>query len=322
MEAPDPIGPFTEYDVRLKILVGIVALLVGVGTPASAAGLDGNQVAADAQWVVHVDLDAVKTATLAEKVQNRWLSNELVRKRLAAVKMLTGVDLAKDLHGVTFYSSRMAHDTGVVIVHANFDANRLLGVVRGKPDYNATNFDNHTLHAWTERKDTPGEHTVTGCVFGPELLIVGRDAAEVKAALDVLGGKSAVLAGSDSPLADEVPEGAVVVASVSGLTEAGVPFKSPIVNQSKLFRVVLGERDGEVFGQLKFVAKSDEAAEQVEDILQGLRAMALLQHGSDEEARKIIERLTVTMSRRTVQVEWRGAAEGVWRLLEQEFKKR
>ena len=308
--------------MRPKILVSVVALLVGVGSPASAAPLDGNQVAADAQCVVHIDLDAVKTAPLAEKIQNWWLSNEPVRQQLAAVKMLTGVDLAKDLHGITFYGRRLAEDTGVVIVHADFDANRLLGIVRGKPDYNATDYGNHTLHAWTERKDTPGEHTVTGCIFGPELLIVGRDADDVKAALDVLDGKSAVLAGSDSPLAGEVPEGAVVVASVAGLTEAEVPFKSPIVKQSKLFRIALGEQDGEVYGQLKFVAKSDEAAEQVEDILLGLRALALLQHGSDEEARRIIERLTVTMSQRTVQAEWRGAAEGVWRLLEQEFKKR
>jgi hypothetical protein len=317
-----PSAFFPEYDVRLKILVTFVALLIGVGTPAAAAPLDGNQVAADAKWVAHIDLDAAKTATLAEKVQSWWLSKELVRQKLAAVKMFTGVDLAKDLHGVTFYGSRLAQDTGVVIIHANCDAKKLLRIVRGKPDYNATNFDNHTLHTWTERKDAPDKHTVTGCIFGPELLIVGRDSAEVKAALDVLDGKAAVLAGSDSPLAGEVPDGAVVVGGVTGVTEAGSLFKSPIVNQSEFIWVALGERDGEVFGQLKFVAKSDEAAEQVEDILRGLRAMLLLQHGSDKEARKMIARLTVTRSQRTVDVEWRGAAEGVWRLLEQELKKR
>jgi hypothetical protein len=137
--------------------------------------------------------------------------------------------------------------------------------------------------------------------------------------LNVLGGKSAVLAASDAPLAGEVPEGAVVVASVTGLTEAQVRFKSPIINQSELFWVALGERDGEMFGQLKFVAKSDEAPSRSKTLSEA-SAMALLQHGSDEEAKKIIERLTVTMSQRTVQVEWRGAAEGVWKLIEQELK--
>ena len=308
--------------MRLKIIVAFVALLGGVGTPASAAPLAGNQVAADAKWVAHIDLDAAKTATLAEKVQSWWLSKELVRQKLAAVKMYTGIDLAKDLHGVTLYGSRLEQNTGVVIVHAHFDANRLLTIVRGKPDYNVTKFDNHTLHTWTERKDAPDKHTMTGCIFGPELLIVGRDSAEVKAALDVLDGKAAVLAGSDSPLANEVLEGAVVVGGVTGMTEAGSLFKSPIVNQSEFIWVTLGEQDGEVFGQLKFVAKSDEAAEQVEDILRGLRAMALLQLGSDKEARKTIARLTVARSQRTVHVEWRGAAAGVWRLLEQELKKR
>jgi hypothetical protein len=308
--------------VRLKIIVAFVALLGGVGTPAAAAPLAGNQVAADAKWVAHIDFDAAKTATLVEKIQSWWLSKELVRQQLAAVKMFTGVDLAKDLHGVTLYGSRLEQNTGVVIVHAHFDANRLLTIVRGKPDYNVTKFDNHTLHTWTERKDAPDQHTMTGCIFGPELLIVGRDSAEVKAALDVLDGKAAVLAGSDSPLANEVPEGAVVVGGVTGMTEAGGPFKSPIVNQSEFIWVALGEQDGEVFGQLKFVAKSDEAAEQVEDILRGLRAMALLQLGSDKEATKIIARLTVARSQRTVHVEWRGAAAGVWRLLEQELKKR
>jgi len=321
MEAPDPIGPFAECDVRLKILVMIVALFVGVGTPASAAPLDRNQVAADARWVVHVDLDAAKAATLAEKVQNRWLGNEVVTQRLAAVKTLTGVDLAKDLDGVTFYGSRLAADTGVVIVHAHFDENRLLGIVRGKPDYNATHYDNHTLHTWAERKDKPGEHTVTGCVFGPELLIVGREAAEVKTALDVLDGKSAALAGSGSALAGEVPEGTVVLAGVSGLGEAGPAFKSPIVSQSESFWAALGEQGGEVFARLEFVAKSEEAAGQFEDVVRGFRATALLQYGSDPEAREIIEKLSVRVSQRTVYVEWRGAAEGVWRLIEQELKK-
>ena len=312
--------------MKLKILVILVAPLVGVGASAFAAPLDGNQVAVDAKWVAHFDLDAVKTATLAEKVLRPWFSNELVRLKLDGIKTFTGIDLKRDLHGVTSYGNRLAKNTGVVIFHANVDGPRLVGIAQRNPGYKATDFGKHTLHTWIERKDLPDEHTVTGCVFGPDLLIVGRDGADVKAALDVLDGKSAALAGSDSPLAGEVPEGAVFMARVAGLAELELPFKSPIVNESELLWAALGERDGplgkgEVFGQLKFVAKSDDLAKQVEDVVRGLRAMALLHHGSDEEAKKIVEGLKVTTSQRTVHVEWRGAAEGVWRLIEQELKK-
>jgi len=308
--------------VRIKTLAILVPLLFGGVLPASAAPLDTGRVAAAAKWVAHIDFDAVKTATLAEKIQSKWLDNDLVKQRLLGVKALTGIDLTKDLHGTTFYGSRLAADTGVVIVHAHVDAKRLLDIIRPKPDYKATSYRGHILHTWTERKGAPGEHQVTGCLSDPELLIVARETAEVKAALDVLDGKSPALAASDSPLAGEVPKGAVVMAAVTDLANAELPFKSPIINQSELFWAVLGERDGEVFGQLKFVAKSEEMAAQVEDILRGLRAMALLQQGPNEETRKAIQKLRVTTSQRTVQVEWRGSADEVWRLIEQELKKR
>ena len=322
MDTLDPFDPTPEHDVRRTTLLTSMALFLAVGAAASAAEFDRSRVAADAKWIAHIDLDAVKAATLAEKVRDRWLAAPAVKQRLAAVKLLTGVDLMRDLHGVTFYGSRLVQKTGVVIVHADFDGPRLLDIVRNKPDFESAQYGDHTLHTWTERKETPGEHTVTGSVFSANLLVVGRDIAEVKAALDVLGGKSAALEGSGSSLAHDVPEGAVAIVGVIDLAKAKIPFKSPIVNQSEMFWAAFGQRSAEVFAELTFVAKSDEAAGQVEDILRGLRAMALLQHGSDEEAKKLIENLSITTSQRTVQVEWHGAAGGVWRLIEQVSQKR
>ena len=308
--------------MKLKTLTIWAALLLAGGSLGFAAPLDGKQVAADAKWVAHVDLDTVKTGALAKKALNWWLGNDLVKQRLAAVKLFTGVDLTKDLHGVTFYGSRLAQNTGVVIVHAQFDKSRLAEIVRHKPDYRTADYTHHTLHTWTEKKGTLDEHVVTGCIFDPELLIVGRDPTEVKAALDVLDGKAAALAGSDSPLADKVPEGAVVMACVTGLSEAAIPLKSPVVKQTELFWAALGEQGEEVFVRMKLVATSDEAAGQIEDIVRGFRATALLQHGSNENAKKIIKQLKVTTSQRTVHLEWRAAAADVWRLIEQELQKR
>jgi len=308
--------------VRTRILLAVIAVALGAGTSAHAGVLDLQQIAADAQWLAHIDLDAVNSEGLAGKLRDAWLSHDVVKRHLRNIERVTGVDLTRDLHGITFYGKRLVQNTGVVLVHVKADRDRLLGAVRSKPDYGTAQYGESVLHTWTERKGTQGEHTLTACFHGPELVVFGRDAGEVKAAVDVLCGESPALPGSGSPLDVDAPEGTIVTACVTRLAAAELPFKSPLVVQSELFWIALGEHEGDVFGKLKLVAKSEEVAAQVQDVVNGFRAMAALQYGSDERAMRVIEGLRVAISERTVNVEWRGAAEDVGKLIEQAWKKR
>lgn len=293
----------TKRGVPVKPWLAALAIVLGIGPALRAEPLDRQQVSADAKWLAHIDFDAARTSKLAQKVYEALTSGDAARpltpheallsrrsaeQTLEQIRRVFGIDLAKDLHGITFYGTRLVPESGVVIVRAELDRERLLGHVNRAPGHRTNSYGKHTLHSWTQAKGKEDEHTVTGCFHRPTVVVLGRDSEEIQAALDVLDGKSADLAGSDSALDADVPAGTMFEARVIELAAAKLPFKSPIVHQTEFLAIVLGEHNGEVFAQAKLVAKSAELAEQVRVAMEGLRALAELQGRANANALKIL----------------------------------
>ena len=137
------------------------------------------------------------------------------------------------------------------------DQQRLLTLLGRAPGHRTSSYGDHTVHHWTQDKGKPTEHAVSGCFYGPAVAVVGRDAEEVQAALDVLDGNAPNLAESDSQLKQEVPPGTVFEARAVELAKAGLPFRSPIVRKTELLAAALGEDHGEVFIQARLGASPE-----------------------------------------------------------------
>ena len=228
----------------------------------------------------------------------------------------------RELRSITLYGDRLVHGNGVVIVRAKVDRQqRLLAFLKKMPDYRTTSHGKHKLHTWTRRKGKRSKHTMTACFPRPAVTLFGRNAGEVKAALDVLDGKSPALAGGDSFLAAGAPEGSILQARAVGLAGAKLPFKSPIVHQSEAISVAIGEHKGEVFARAELVANSAEVANDIRAIVDGFLALTKLQHKSDEEALSVLRATKVTTVEKTVAVESRGANDHALKLLEEAWKK-
>ena len=306
----------------MRILPVAAALVLALGSQASAEPLDHKQVSAEAKWMVHVDFDALRAAKTAQRIGDAWLRRDSSKRHLEEIRKATGMGPTRDVHSISFYGSRFQRLDGVVIVRAEVDRPRLLDLAGKWPDYRTSPHGSRELHSWTRAKGTKHEHTVTGCFHGPAVMVFGRDTAEVKAALDVLDGKSAGLA-EDSPLLGaDVPAGAVLHAAASELAAADVPFKSPILTRSEVFSLAVGEYHGRVFARATLVAQSPEVAAQVRQILDGFLAMAKLQHRANEDAMKILEAVRATTHQKTVSVAWEGSAEAVLELIEKAWSKK
>ena len=77
-----------------------LALIAAVGP---AAPFQSKNIAADAKWVIHVDVDGVRDSTIVKKafatcpiLKNSGMIFDMIRDKI-------GVNLRKDLHGVTLY---------------------------------------------------------------------------------------------------------------------------------------------------------------------------------------------------------------------------
>ncbi|MBN2475444.1 MAG: hypothetical protein JXB62_12605 [Pirellulales bacterium] len=313
----------------MRVLLQTAALTACLGSAVWAEPLDRGQVAADAKWLAHIDFDAAKNTKTAQRVHDRWLGLQQAKWGLQLIRSTTGMDLARDLHSISAYGTRFVPQSGVVIVRAKVDRQSLLNLLEREPSYRTSTYGDYTLHNWQTRKDDPqasdGKQTLTGCFYGPELIVLGQDAAEVRTAIDVLDGDAPGLAGGDSPLSANVPPGTAFEAKVTGLAdlaEAEVPFVSPLAHQCRFLALAAGEHEDKVFVQARYEGRSTEVATRVGNIVQGLRALAELQHGDNENAMAALGALKVTVAEKTVTVDWRMPADVVIELIEDEWDKR
>jgi hypothetical protein len=304
---------------RWTIALAVVLILARA---ACAAPLDLKQVPADAAWVAHLDVDAMRTSTVLQRAYRKYIQpQKKAQRQLDNLRDRTGMDPRKDLHGLTAYGKRIGRNEGVLIVQAEVNQKLLLALVKLTPDHRSVGYGPYEIHTWTDAKGKKDQRTVSGAFYKPMVIVLAPSADEVKAALDVLDGKSPSLAGKPSPLAAPVPAGTAVMARAVGLAHAELPFKSPLVTQSETFSLVVGEHQAECFAEAKLATRSPELAAQVKAIAEGARAMAELQRSGEPATVNLIRRLQVKVTGKTVSVEFHAPADEVWTEVDKNWKR-
>ncbi len=300
----------------MRIWGSVVALVLGWATVAQAEPLNLTRISEDAKWLAHVDVDAMRESTVVRQFYDTCLAKHDADKHFGRFAEHFGFDPRTDLHGVTLYGSKLSKDEGVMLVSATVNKQLLLEKAEKAPCHEVTDYKTFKIHTWMHTQGKH-EHKVSGAFFQDDLLVFGSTVEKVQKALDVLKGDAANLAGKkDSPLAQEPPAGAVFVVRAVDLAEAEVPCKSPLLKQSKLLSLVKGEHDGQWFGMGTLVTDSPEVADQVKQIIEGIGAMILLQHGDEPEIKELIRQYKLSVQDSTVTLTFKASAEVVVRQVE------
>jgi hypothetical protein len=302
----------------MKLSAATFAALALLAVVGQAAPLDSKNVAADAKWVVHVDVDAVRDSLVVKKAFETCplLKNESGR-HFDKIRERVGVDLRKDLHGITLYGRDTDKTHGVAIVFATVNQKLLLEKAEKATDHKVTKHGNIDIHSWTQ-KCGPKAHVAAGAFYKPDVLVFAASVEGVAAAIDVLSGKSPGITDPKSPLGGDVHAGSsILVRAIAIRPET----RCTILKQAQSFRVSLGEHDGKSFYHASLVMKSPEAAAQVQAINDGLKAFAALKFSGDVDVMKLVNGLKATAKDNTVQVRWEASADDVWTVVDKIAKK-
>lgn len=299
----------------------VVAWLTGLGAGVWAGPVDFAHVGAEAGWLVHLDVDALRNASLFEKAFQRFLAERpQLEKQLDALSALLDLDVRRDLYGITAYGKRLAEHEGVVLVHARFKPEALQAKANWLPEHQTFRHGRFEIHTWMDAKGKPDQRRVAAAFFRDELLVFSPRVEDLKAGLDVLAGAAAGLP-KDSPLAAPVPEGAALVARAIRLSSAPVSFKSPLVTQSEAFSLVMGESGGQVFAEAQLRMKSPDAAALVKEIVEGICAMAVLQWSDDPALAGLLRRFEVRQVQTQATAAFRAPADEVWREVDRQWSR-
>jgi hypothetical protein len=293
----------------------LCALVLGVASQVSAAPLNSKQVSADAKAVVHVDADALRVSVVVEK--GYQICEEKAKQfggQVEELKVLfTAVDPTQDVKGLTFYTTQLKQPGGVVILNAKFNESAISALneqVQKLPGYAVTSYNSNQLHSWSRGNG----QTVVAAYVQPDLMVFGSTADEVKAALDVLAGTKPNIVGK-SPLAAEVPAGALVLARVADLPKEGLPVDSPIIKQSDVLGVIIGENNNEAYLTCEAFAKDVKTADTLKTAVEDVLTKALLAT-EDADLANLINAVQVTTNDKEVVIDVRGPADMGWMYLE------
>jgi len=283
----------------------IFLAVLAFGGVLKAESLDPHHVSADAKWLVHADFDALRAGHSAKILVGAWLRAEPARSRLAGVEKAIGLDLVRDLRSITLYGQALVPDRGVLIIHAPLDLSRLMAFLASQPDYAVQDRAGREVLTWTDRRGGQ-PHTVFAAIHGQERVLFSRDASDLAAGVAVLEGEAPSLAKGESAIEGSGPEGAVLLVRASGLSEAKLALKSPILRLSETLSLTAGEESGKAFVEVRLTAASMEHVPHFHDVATGLVALARLMRAHDDQVLKLLDAITISTDDRTVSARWSG----------------
>ncbi len=293
---------------NLTLHIATVGLSFLALSPAYAA-LDPGIVGADAKWVVFLDVNELRDSALGKELIG------IVQKHVQSEMSNRSVQLD--------FTKTLASIGTVTAYGANFsrDANLLDGslVIRGTTDLRkiaealVVQATVTTPERVTELKDFPFDAYAIGgqviVAFPPEpIILVSKSKPQLLKALAVFRGTDPSLAQTpSSPLRALLPAAghSYVVAASLMPTEKWASADGPQTRMLKMVQsssLTLGEDGPRTAAHVRLSADSDDNADKLHKIVQGLAAVAALAETGDKQLTEFLQSAVVEKQNRTVTV--------------------
>jgi len=233
--------------------------------------------------VLHLDCDGLRPTAVG-----RFLLAEMekpeARAKLAAFQTIFNLDLRKQLHGLTLYSTGKAPEDGVLLVYADIEPERLITLAKAAKDYQSTPYKQHTIHDWIDDKKKAKDGVkprVYAAIYGGRIVVFAQRQVRVAQALDVLDQAAPNLAGNT--VFAQLGAGGSTGFIQAAARKLDLPDSNPnaaMFRLAKGARLQVGEAQGQLRATLKLEAGDEEVAKQMASVGQGLLALMKLQQNN------------------------------------------
>jgi len=279
---------------EMKLVLALGLSVVGMGA-AWAGPLQRSQVAGDAVWFLHLDVDKLKTTEVGKFILGELEKPDAAGK-IAAVQAMFNFDPRKNLKGATLYSRGAAPEDAVLLLQGEFDNTRLTSLIKLDSDYQGTLHGSYTIHSWVDKgkKAKGGSGRTFGAIHTNGLVIVGQKGDRIGEALDVLDG---TLAKTDStkllPALGAAAESCIVVGEALQLDLGKFAPNAEILKHFKGMTLLARETPDTVAVDLTVEAENEDAARNLEAMTKGMLAWVAFQ-GDKAGKNKILQGLSIS----------------------------
>ena len=235
-----------------------------------ATNLQKTIIPAEANWVIHFDLEKFASTQIGNHLLNEQDALGLGKKN-SKFKEKYQIDLLEDINGVTVFGFGKGEKNIVACLQGNLNQDFLLELLGAEESHKEIPYGEYTIHNWDRNE--------YGAFASDNLALMGPNQDMIKLALDVIDGKKANI--SSSPMNDyikEIPSNAFMAAmakDISSLAEG--KSKVFIIKKTESAMFSLAEIKENFNIRLNFTVKTLEDAQNMENVLRGLISLANMQ---------------------------------------------
>jgi hypothetical protein len=301
-------------------LVPSLLLLALLPRPAMGAALNPAIVPTDARWVVGLDLNAVRETELGQEltdfIKAKTPGSDSGVLKLDPQKVLAAIG------SVTAYGTSFAHSPkemdGVLILQGNADLRKLAEGYIAQATVTTPDQVLQITDLLCEAYSIHGE-IIVGFPKEP-IILVSRSKAQLTKALELFRTHQGSLAGAPSPLSALLPGGnsVFVAASVVPAAEVFGAQDGPharVLQMASAGSLVLTLDASNTTALLQLSASSDEMADKLQKIVQGIAAMVSLAETTDKQLTDFIQSVNTTRDGRIVSTKLAYPTEGIVRIV-------
>ena len=126
-----------------------ILCLLALASPLLAGVLVPSRIPSSAKWMLHLDLDAMRSSETGKAVFSRIEADH--GAKLLAMKRMFSLHLLNDLHDVTLYGDGKP-EHAVALISGNFDRAHLEDVIKASDHYATTTHSGTMIHSWKDKK--------------------------------------------------------------------------------------------------------------------------------------------------------------------------
>jgi hypothetical protein len=307
--------------MKKLLMVIVTSVLVAEGT-VLAGPLVMEQVSGSANWVVHANQQQFKKTKIGQLIRKEMVTLG-IEENLTNFAQIFSFHPLDDVRDVTVYGSGKDREKVVVLVDGFFDKERILSVLRTNPEYKVIKHGNIVLHQWIdEDQKDPNNKMMYGCFYRDDLIVMGAGLEAVKLEVDILNGSAKNAAGGIFKQTALDAKGAFIQAAGKRVGEMfGQDPDAAAFRQTDQIGLAIGEVEGKFYIDCRLTAKSEEAANAITQMLEGILAFISMPNQEQQILAELAKKIKINCEVKTVKVRFESEPEVVVQFLKEQWQK-
>jgi hypothetical protein len=274
--------PKLMSEISISRLTGSL-LLAATAFTTFAGPLDQSKVAADAKWVVHLDFDAFRKSKLGNHfvtkiIEPKLKENDLFQKANLSLSLT-------NISGLTAYGPNYEKDgDGVLLLSTTADLKKDMDTLVGMAAVSGNETKDVTM---VQQQPFPIYNVKNDFFVAPlsgNTVLLAKSRDQVDRAREIVSGKGENLAkGGAFKDYPEAPSTFFFSAMAQSFNEsAHIPPQAQVLRETDGGRFVIGENEKNIFLNVVFKGKDQEATTKIQQVLQGIVALVSMSQKNPE----------------------------------------